>query len=317
MDASRHPLRKTRPALDNPGSSKLAILAGVAALILALALLPPPGVLEPPLPGLGGPAPRGEVLRSPTAVGLSGMFAARGYQLETAGRERGVPRLFLETLPAALGELDDVDQVKSLFLLGVLPMVLEVNDVIRTQRERLLALERRMRAGKILGAQDQAWLDRLKRRYRVKGDVAMLKARVDVIPPALALAQAAVESDWGRSRFARAGNALFGQWTFRRDEGMKPNEAEEGSRHRVRQFDRLMDLVAAYAMNLNTHAAYAPFRRERAAMRAAGAPLDAYTLAGHLSLYSEQRDAYVITLRRVIRDNELSRLREARLVAPS
>ena len=37
-----------------------------------------------------------------------------------------------------------------------------------------------------------------------------LMFRVDSIPVTLALAQAIVESGWGTSRFARQGNALFG-----------------------------------------------------------------------------------------------------------
>ncbi|HKJ91279.1 MAG TPA: glucosaminidase domain-containing protein, partial [Oceanipulchritudo sp.] len=41
-----------------------------------------------------------------------------------------------------------------------------------------------------------------------------LRRRVDVIPPSLALAQAALESGWGTSRFAREGNNLFGIWCY-------------------------------------------------------------------------------------------------------
>jgi Bax protein len=318
VEAKKPSICKVRWASNGRASSKVATAAGAASLALLFTLLSPPRVSPPSLPALGGPAPRGEVLRSPSVERLADAFAARGYRLETVARDGEVPRLFLENLPPSLGRIDDVDTVKSLFLRGILPMVLQVNDVIREQRERLLALERRVGAGEALGEHDRAWLDRLRRRYRAEeGGLAALKARVDVIPPALALAQAAVESDWGRSRFAIVGNALFGQWTFSRDRGLKPQDAGEGSHHRVKHFARLMDSVADYAMNLNTHAAYAPFRRQRAAMRLSGQPLDAYTLAGKLSLYSERRGEYVSTLRRVIRDNALSRLREARLLAPS
>jgi len=51
---------------------------------------------------------------------------------------------------------------------------------------------------------------------------AELLMRVDVIPPSLAMAQAADESGWGTSRFARQGNALFGQWSW--GKGLKPTE---------------------------------------------------------------------------------------------
>lgn len=38
--------------------------------------------------------------------------------------------------------------------------------------------------------------------------------RLDEIPAALAIGQAACESGWGTSRFTIEGNALFGQWTY-------------------------------------------------------------------------------------------------------
>jgi Bax protein len=72
-----------------------------------------------------------------------------------------------------------------------------------------------LRAGEKLDAVDRLWLMVAADRYRVDAeDLAALARRMDVIPPSLALAQAAVESGWGTSRFAREGNALFGQWTF-------------------------------------------------------------------------------------------------------
>ena len=44
--------------------------------------------------------------------------------------------------------------------------------------------------------------------------VNALLVRVDTVPASLALAQAAKESGWGTSRFAREGYNLFGYWFF-------------------------------------------------------------------------------------------------------
>ena len=55
------------------------------------------------------------------------------------------------------------------------------------------------------------------------GALDKLKRRVDIVPPSLALAQAAEESGWGTSRFAIKGNSLFGQWDFS-GKGIKPKE---------------------------------------------------------------------------------------------
>ena len=38
----------------------------------------------------------------------------------------------------------------------------------------------------------------------------------------MVLAQSAIESGWGSSRFAKEGNALFGEWTWNNNIGLKP-----------------------------------------------------------------------------------------------
>ena len=49
------------------------------------------------------------------------------------------------------------------------------------------------------------------------------------MPISLALSQAAIESGWGTSRYMREGNALFGQYTFDKNMGLKPlRRNEEG-----------------------------------------------------------------------------------------
>ena len=51
----------------------------------------------------------------------------------------------------------------------------------------------------------------------------MLK-RVDIIPISLVLAQAANESSWGESRFAKKGNNYFGMWCYTPKCGIVPQK---------------------------------------------------------------------------------------------
>ena len=51
--------------------------------------------------------------------------------------------------------------------------------------------------------------------------------RVDIVPLSLALAQAAIESGWGTSRYLREGNALYGQYTFDKSLGLKPQDRDK------------------------------------------------------------------------------------------
>ena len=121
-------------------------------------------------------------------------------------------------------------------------------------------------------------------------DVQELLNRMDVVPPSLALAQAAEESGWGTSRFARQGNALFGQYTYNAKPGIVPAQRDADRRHRVRSHDNLLAAVRAYVHNLNSHWAYEDFRRKRSRLRRAGETISGYVLAGELrSLFGAPR----------------------------
>ena len=56
---------------------------------------------------------------------------------------------------------------------------------------------------------------------------------VDIIPNSIALAQAANESGWGTSRFAKEYNAYFGEYTYNQKIGVIPAEREEGKKELV------------------------------------------------------------------------------------
>lgn len=250
-----------------------------------------------------------------SAIELSDAFARIGYDLNSVreGADR-VPRLFLTSLPADIGDVRETATRKNIFFRTVLPLILQVNEEILTQRKRLWELRFKSRIGQPLRAADRLWLMVMAERYKTKSnDIDALLSRVDVIPPSLALAQAAEESGWGTSRFAREGNALFGQWVFTDKTHLKPKQREAGKRHQVMAFHSLFAAARAYAQNLNTHLAYKSFRQKRSNMRRSGGPLDGHQLAGALQRYSERGDEYIKSLRIIITVNGLEALDEARL----
>lgn len=265
-----------------------------------------------------------DVERIATVRELAGYYASLGYTLEAPATENTpVPRVYLSAFPEDWGGALEVERRKSLFFRSVMPLVLAVDESIGEERRRLLALRRIMGRGATLGEKDGRWLVGLAVRYQVRTEegsralpsppeIAELARRVDALPVSMALAQAAVESAYGTSRFARQGNALFGQWST--GQGIVPQGRREGTGdHRIAAFATLLDSVRAYAMNLNTHAAYRKFRLSRAARRGDGAALDGHALAAHLGPYAETGADYVATVRRVIRQNGLGRLDGARL----
>ena len=143
-------------------------------------------------------------------------------------------------------------------------------------------------------------------------DFDTLVARVDVIPPSLVLAQAALESGWGTSRFAHEGNAVFGQRSWDEDDGIVPEARRSDETHVVKSFDGLKDSVLAYLVNLNRHGAYRHLRQIRTALHSENLPLDGWTLAAGLDDYAEEPD-YIELVRSVIRFNKLTDFDNARL----
>lgn len=226
-----------------------------------------------------------------------------------------VPRITLASLPGDLSEIRETAERKAVFFKTVLPLVLQANEQILRDRQRLWELSAHIKTGQPLAADDRLWLAVMAERYGTKrGDVSGLLRRHDVVPPSLALAQAAIESAWGTSRFVREGNAMFGEWTFADDhDGIVPSERASGMTHRVRAFDSLYDSVLSYVTNLNKHRAYAEFRKMRADMRAKGQLLDGKRLANTLHRYSERGAAYVSELHAIMAANDLERLDGARL----
>ncbi len=258
---------------------------------------------------------RGIAVRPGDVDGLRGVFSDLGFDASRIGRDRSaVPRVFVTMLPVDLASVRPPAARKKLFIEILLPHVLLVNEMILASRRKLLALRDGIRSG-TLGRRDRAWLADIKSRYRVEDDdLDELIHRADAVPVALALAQAAIESGWGTSRFARDGNALFGQWTWARRGGLAPLRRDDGAVHSVRAFQQIADSVSAYVRNLNTHPAYAAFREARAGLRRAGEALDGFALSSKLGGYSQRGQAYVEDVRGIIRQNRLGRFRDAKLM---
>lgn len=221
--------------------------------------------------------------------------------------ERHVPRLFLNTLPHDLNNITETNARKSLFFKSLLPLVLKINEDILHDRARVLRLRHRLQMGLDIIAEERIWLKATFERYKVRGEkFDQLLRKMDVVPPSLALAQAAEESGWGTSRFVQEGNALFGQWTFDpNDKGIVPTQRGEDQNHRIKAFDTIKDSLRAYVHNLNTHGAYITLRKKRADMRQTRHPIAGSVLATTLDKYSERGEQYVLSLQAIMDKNEL------------
>lgn len=249
---------------------------------------------------------------------LKSHFDTLGYTLTAVQQGEEVPRLFLHTIPQDISDLADYRQRKSAFIKIMLPLILAENEKILNDRRHVTALRMRYSAGEKLQSEQAAWLRDLANYYRLPDfsverdeDWNRLLGRVDVIPASLALAQGAIESGWGTSRFAQQGNAIFGQWSWKPGSGLVPEGRPDGASYEIRAFQRLSISVRSYLRNLNTHRAYRALRQNRLEMRAGGTEPRGWALAGHLQSYSQRGVDYIAELRKIIRINGLDKLDKA------
>ena len=286
-------------------ATALFVLGGVASIATAFSLLPAPAPLQ------------GEDV----AAIVRGNFARHAmdelaYDIKRVrAGEHDVPHVFLAALPTDLADVRAPAQRKDMFLAMLLPLVLRENEEIAANRARLMEIvQHAVDASAKLPAEDRLWLAAMAERYDTDpANLSELARRLDIVPPSLALAQAAEESGWGTSRFANEGNALFGQRIYGATEGMMPQNRASDESFRVRAYRDLGGAVRSYIHNLNTHPAYAHFRKERAKKRDADKELTGIALAETLMRYSERGPDYVKTLQSLIRANRLNDFDKARL----
>lgn len=257
-----------------------------------------------------------------TADSLSEDIPGMGYDLDLVGSGNvAVPRLFLSNLPSDLESLNEEESRKVVFFRVVLPLILYANEEIVADRKRLWRIRYAVRRGLRLSPQDRLWLIIKAEEYRAEpGELDDLARRIDVVPPSLALATAALNSDWGTSALSHQKNALFGLPVDAAPqvEAVTSSNLTLGRAQEAWSFDSLLESVRAYVQNLNVHPAYDQFRETRADMRRGGAPLDGVLLIPSLKTASQQRAGYTDTVQSIMEANDLRRLDDARLqYAPS
>lgn len=190
--------------------------------------------------------------------------------------------------------------------------IAQANHRIQTQRQYILAQQAAWRHTGALPLDARNRLRKLTKDYALSSlhfnrtqDWQTLLARVDIIPASLTMAQAAVESAYGRSRFAKQANNYFGQWCFTQGCGLVPKKRPKGRHYEVQRFASPADSVWAYCMNLNAGHHYQDFRTLRAKLRAHHQPLTGLALSATLNGYSQRGQAYVELIQQIIRTHRL------------
>jgi len=221
-----------------------------------------------------------------------------------------VPRMYFSSIPKNINEYK-IFEKKKVFLSILLPIALRGNE---------LALEERKQLKVAFLTNNIYKIEYFAKKYKVKnftkinfGSLNSLQLRnikkellikVNKIPVSMIIAQAIIESGWGASRFAQEGNALFGEWTWKNNDGIKPNGNLDAN-FAVKSFKNISESLNSYILNLNRHPAYTEMRNYRSMMFKAGKDITGYDTAAYLENYAEIGLAYVEKVNDMIKSNKL------------
>jgi Bax protein len=186
---------------------------------------------------------------------------------------------------------------KRKFIDLVLPSVLIANFEVVKIKKRVAEIIKKIETGESLSKWEKKFLERIMRRCRADSPREIL-IKANPVPPSLVIAQSAIETGWGTSRFFLEGNNLFGMWTFREE---KNSLHARRASAKLRTYETILDSVRDYLYNLNVGWAYEEFRMGR--MRS----FNPYLLSEYMSFYSIERGEYVKKIRDVIAQNDLTR----------
>ena len=212
---------------------------------------------------------------------------------------------------ASLNWKNNFTKKKLKFIETLLPLISYQNQKIIVERGRLSEIYNSLDVQKTLHKDDMIFLENMAKKYLVNSKnkhkidlVEELLQSVDIIPNSIVLAQAANESGWGSSRFAKEHNALFGQYTYDERNGVVPLRRDKGERYLIRYFSSIDKSVESYFKNINTHSAYEKFRQTRSKMNKKNIGLNIKLLTQHLDVYAKD-EFYVETINSIIETNNL------------
>jgi Bax protein len=191
------------------------------------------------------------------------------------------------------------------FILSFYPSAVEANTKIKLQRSMLINLrddyrhviKRKLKLDE---------LNELAEEYRFgeqfftdttslatyQQQIDTLLYHVDYIPEKLIMAQAIIESGWGKSKFAREINNYFGIHCYTPGCGRAASEVEN-PKFWVKSFPTIEACIEEYLWLLNTGFAYESLRETRKKLRKEDNWPNAKALAHGLERYSEKGSEYI------------------------
>ena len=196
----------------------------------------------------------------------------------------------------------EVSEKKKKFFNMMLPAILISKHKFKVLRNRA----KRIINSANPSSEDLAFLEKMYKKFGTKDNKELL-IRMKTHPVSIVLAQAAIESAWGESRFFKEGNNIFGIWSYNKNEPrMKAKEKRGNKNIYLRKYSSLSDAIDDYFVIIG-RGAYKNFRKHR---NISDNPLQ---LVQYLVNYCELKEEYTKKLRRFIIKNRLTKFDKFRI----
>jgi len=204
----------------------------------------------------------------------------------------------------SLNELQ-VSEKKQKFFHMILPAILISKENLKLTRERVLSL--RSTPKDALSAEDSDFLNVLYKKYKTTSN-RELANRLKTHPVSIVLAQAAIESAWGESRFFKKANNIFGVWSYDPHEPrIRAKGTRNGKHIYLKKYASISDAIDDYFAIIG-RGAYKSFRKHR---NITDNPLE---LVKYLVNYCELKN-YPNKLRKFIVKNKLRKFDSCKLAS--
>lgn len=212
-----------------------------------------------------------------TVEELEDLYKKHKYQRFHFLKEDYFPAIFVKSLPKDFQQIESQKYRNELFIRILTPLALKINEEIDNERSTLLRLERKYKENNSLTPEETEKLEELSKKYdyftrlknnrRIETQFKNLKTRIDIIPPSILIATAAIESNWGFSRVANVANSLYKEKLWYTTEGLEPLENKDDG-YRFKIFDSLIDSMRSFAITFNSNINYATVWEAREGLRA-------------------------------------------------
>lgn len=182
---------------------------------------------------------------------------------------------------------------KQIFIETLIPIIDKIRVKINEEKKYIESLIEKEKLEK----EEVQYLEEKYSKYNVKSSKAEELLNKMIIPPSsLILAQASLESGWGRSKVAVEGNNLFGMRSTLKDSN---RAVKVGKKDFYKKYEDIEASVYDYIVTLSRNNHYAHLRE------AINSGKSSTELIKYLNNYSESKKIYEQRLAQIIRKNNL------------